>query len=367
MGSSVFSFPTHSLLFICTQIGGASGHRIRVWVLAEMRYRLGRSCDLLKPSLAASSHEAVSISKRVVRSSRFFSPLLALARVSLIRSQPLPFAVLLDTVRHAAAPQTSASTVSMSRPCTSRRRRVIILWRSRSNHPVLHGQPLAPRLLRSGQLFLLRVFHRLHERHTLISSASTSRIVLLLAAPPSTMFRGEKVVPPLAFHVRHDALLPLIAEEAMQDRWLVEARHNQTADVRYRRGEVGRAALARSSPGAVVAAAGSGVGVEVEARALLRLRLRRCCHGIVEPLKGQTNVDQSAESLGRGFVLGVIEEVSLAGEVRGMPFEDVEIAVVEGARGRWSRIGEEVLGAVVHGAVDVRSSVLRWARGAGCS
>ena len=48
---------------------------------------------------------------------------------------------------------------------------------------------------------------------------------------------------------------------------------------------------------------------------------------MAEPLEWKANVDERAEGLRAGFVLGVVEEVALAGLVGWMPLKNVEVWV----------------------------------------
>jgi hypothetical protein len=59
-------------------------------------------------------------------------------------------------------------------------------------------------------------------------------------------------------------------------------------------------------------------------------------------LEGQTDVDQGAEGLGAGFVLGVVEEVALAALVGWVPVYYVEVWVC----GEWRRGGDLDVGVV---------------------
>lgn len=95
-------------------------------------------------------------------------------------------------------------------------------------------------------------------------TSSTARIILFLACPPSTMFRREEVVASFAFDVRHDTLEVVVAKEAMQDCWFVEAGDHESADVRYRRYEVRCTIDIPPTLGIVVVASLPWIGIEVE-------------------------------------------------------------------------------------------------------
>jgi hypothetical protein len=70
--------------------------------------------------------------------------------------------------------------------------------------------------------------------------------------------------------------------------------------------------------------------------------------GVGEPLEGETDVYESAQGLGAGFVLGVVEEVALAALVGWVPVYDVEV----GVGGQWCCRGDLGVG-VVEQAVHV--------------
>ena len=77
-------------------------------------------------------------------------------------------------------------------------------------------------------------------------------------------------------------------------------------------------------------------------------------------MEGQADVDEGAHGLRGGFVLGVVEEVALAGLEGGMPFEDVEGGVVEEewVFGGFFRVGVVILLLLVVVVVVLGS---RWA------
>lgn len=141
------------------------------------------------------------------------------------------------------------------------------------------------------------------------------------------MLGGEQVIPPLALDMRHDSLDVIIAEEAVENGGVVEARDDQATDVRH--GTHPRRTLPlRATHGRGIGVA--GVGIEVEGGAIVGL----CGEDWMGlPLAGETDVDQGADSLSGGFVLGVIEEEALAGLVGGMPGEDVKVEGVDAVDG----------------------------------
>ena len=136
-----------------------------------------------------------------------------------------------------------------------------------------------------------------------------------------------------------DAGDPVVAEEAVQDAGEVEPGDDEAAQV----GDQGDVHGER--------AAGRG-------------RVRARCGGEDGggALEGEVDVEEGGHGLDGTRVLGVVEEVALAGLVFGVPFEDVELRVVGplGGSGRGRRRGEGcgAMGEGRRGGVGVRGVLL---------
>ena len=61
-------------------------------------------------------------------------------------------------------------------------------------------------------------------------------------------------------------------------------------------------------------------------------------------LEGEVDVEEGGDGLDGAGVLGVVEEVALAGLVFGVPLEDVELGVVGALRGGGGGVGGAVGG-----------------------
>ena len=100
---------------------------------------------------------------------------------------------------------------------------------SRTNHPILHGQPRTPTLLCSIQLLITNALQWLQERNGFFGV----HVVLLLAGPPAAVFGAEEIVAALAVLHGRDACLICVAKEAVQDAGLVESGNDETSYIRY--------------------------------------------------------------------------------------------------------------------------------------
>lgn len=134
---------------------------------------------------------------------------------------------------------------------------------------------------------------------------------------------------------------PVVAEEAVQDAWEVEARDDEAAEV----GDEGEGGAGGGGRGGSSGAGARGEGV---------------AGGVA--LEGEVDVEEGGDGLDRGGMLGVVEEVALAGLVFGVPVEDVELGVV-GAVGGW--VGGGGGGWVGEGAEGGVGELLLRVRGGG--
>ena len=99
--------------------------------------------------------------------------------------------------------------------------------RPRPHHPILHRQPLTPRLLRGLNLLPGRVLQRPHKRHRL----PRSHIIIFFHARPTAALGGEKVVAPFLLVEGADAGGPVIAEETVEHAGEVKASDDEAPEV----------------------------------------------------------------------------------------------------------------------------------------
>lgn len=145
-------------------------------------------------------------------------------------------------------------------------------------------------------------------------------VVLALCLGPSYAFGCKQVVASLAFVDGPDSFPPVIAEEAVHDAFLVHAGNDEPLYVweqryPYRRG---------LAPGIAVHD-GHWPGEIVGCTPRVKQRAYRAHDGTGCPLGWQADVDESRDGLDAIFVLGMVEEESLAPLICGMPLEDIEL------------------------------------------
>lgn len=179
---------------------------------------------------------------------------------------------------------------------------------TRSQHPVLHGQPFTPARLRGLNLLLGDGLQRAQKGHHL----AVLQVVAGLDSQPGLALGREKVVPPLVVVNRADTGVPAVAEEAVEDGDGVEPGRNEATDV----GDKGY----------------RGVGVAWEWRARGCSRARGCgmprqAWGVLE---GEPDVDDGGNGLNGGCVLAAFEEEVKTGSVLGVPVEEIKLCLLEG-------------------------------------
>lgn len=228
----------------------------------------------------------------------------------------------------------------------------------RTDHPILHGEPLTPSLLRALNLCELDFLEGFEKGDRFMGG----HVVVAFDLGPADAFRGEEVVAALALVHGTDAFTPVLAEEAVHDACAVHAGDNEAADKRDERdpgwrrgrrlcgvvvvevvasaytaaacysntshtaGHARRSDWALAWPPHVVSGGARG----------MRQRARGAEQRVLRPLEGQADVDEGAHGLDAIVVLGVVEEVALAALVCGVPFENVKVRFGRRLEGRWS-------------------------------
>lgn len=149
-------------------------------------------------------------------------------------------------------------------------------------------------------------------------------VVLVLDFGPADALGGEEVVAALAFLHGADALAPVVAEEAVQDAFAVEAGDDEAAD-EGDEGDEGGVGFGLVGALAVML---STVGHAVNPLAGPWWRLSLSVHDrMVCPLEGEKDINQCCDGLDARIVLSNVDEIELTVFICGVPFENVELRV----------------------------------------